>query len=303
MLAMANQNGKVFGSIPGLANRAQVPVPAVEEALQKFMAPDPYSRTKDFEGRRIAEIDGGWRLLTYEKHAAVRHEDERREYMRNLMQKRRSVSNSVSNVSSLLADVSNVSRRYPPLAHADADADVDKENTKSKPLASQVGEIYELYPKKCGRRRALKEIEAAIQRVMDGEYLNEKRTRSEAIEGIKNRTAQFAVSAAGRRGQFTPHPATWFNRSSYLDDPASWSSEEPVHGPAGPDKPSKAQQRVSHNRAAILSGLGLSPEIGRDGPDSQSRPAAGGDQDLEIDFLEGETGGPGVGVPPVLPRR
>lgn len=127
MLAMANKNGKVFGSIPGLANRARVSIEVTEEALRKFMGPDPYSRTKDFDGRRIEEIDGGWRLLTYEKHAAYRHEDERRQYMRELMRKRRSVS-------SPLANVSNVSHGKPPLAHADADADadVDKESTKSK---------------------------------------------------------------------------------------------------------------------------------------------------------------------------
>lgn len=119
MLAMANKNGFVFGSVPGLANRARVPVEAAREALRKFQEPDRDSRTKDFEGRRIEEVDGGWRLLNYAKHRAIRDEEERREYMKNFMRDKRSVS--------------NVSRRKPSLsqAEAEAEAEVDAEAIKS----------------------------------------------------------------------------------------------------------------------------------------------------------------------------
>lgn len=115
MLAMANKKGSVFGSIPGLANRARVPVEAVREAIAKFQQPDPDSRTKDFEGRRIVEIDGGWKLINYEKHRAIRDEEERREYMANLMrEKRRKIR------------VSNVSQSEPPLSQAEAEAETER---------------------------------------------------------------------------------------------------------------------------------------------------------------------------------
>lgn len=120
MLAMANKNGFVFGSAPGLANRARVPIESAREALKKFQEPDADSRTKEFDGRRIEEVDGGWRLLNYHKHRAIRDEEERREYMKNLMREKRSVSN-----------VSNVSRHKPPLSQAEAEADSRSSNSKS----------------------------------------------------------------------------------------------------------------------------------------------------------------------------
>jgi hypothetical protein len=68
MLALAGKTGVVEGSIPGLAHTAGVTIDECEEALRKFKSPDPYSRSKDFEGRRVAEVDGGWRVLNHGKY-------------------------------------------------------------------------------------------------------------------------------------------------------------------------------------------------------------------------------------------
>lgn len=73
MLAMADWNGQVFGSIPGLANRARVTLEECEAALTRFQEPDRYSRTKANEGRRIEAIEGGWRILNHAKFREVRH--------------------------------------------------------------------------------------------------------------------------------------------------------------------------------------------------------------------------------------
>lgn len=79
MLADSNRHGEVFGSVPGLARLALVSLQECEEALAIFLAPDPHSRTKDHEGRRIEEIDGGWRLLNYVKFDRMRSEAEAKE--------------------------------------------------------------------------------------------------------------------------------------------------------------------------------------------------------------------------------
>lgn len=76
MLALADKNGEVQGSIPGLARLSGVPVEAAEAALAKFLAPDKHSRTKDDGGRRIEEIDGGWHLLNHGKYRAMASRDE-----------------------------------------------------------------------------------------------------------------------------------------------------------------------------------------------------------------------------------
>ena len=68
MLALKDQEGIVHASIPGLAKTAGVSVEDCETALKKFLSPDPYSRTKDFEGRRIQERDGGWFLINHAKY-------------------------------------------------------------------------------------------------------------------------------------------------------------------------------------------------------------------------------------------
>lgn len=80
MLAMADRKGRVWAAIPGLASRAKVSIEETESALKRFQAPDKYSRTQDFEGRRIEEIDGGWRLLNHAKYRSIRDEEERRAY-------------------------------------------------------------------------------------------------------------------------------------------------------------------------------------------------------------------------------
>ena len=89
MLSQADRQGRVYASIPGLARIANISIQEVHAALDCFMAPDPYSRTPDNDGRRIEEIDGGWRLLNYAKYDSMRNEAERRDYKREWDRKNR----------------------------------------------------------------------------------------------------------------------------------------------------------------------------------------------------------------------
>lgn len=96
MMAMADQHGYVGASIPGLASRARVALADCITALECFKAPDEYSRTKDYEGRRIADAAGGWVLLNHAKYRAAQSADDRRERSRvamaELRAKRRATS-------------------------------------------------------------------------------------------------------------------------------------------------------------------------------------------------------------------
>lgn len=141
MLAMSDKDGRIWGSIPGLANRAQVPIEAVEQALEKFQAPDNYSRTPDHEGRRIEPIDGGWRLLNHAKYRALRDSEERKEYKREWIKKKRAQEKAVDNVDS----------SRPQYTHTEADTDTDKSkeiviSPKSDPVPYQA--IIDLYHEK-----------------------------------------------------------------------------------------------------------------------------------------------------------
>ena len=116
MLAMADRKGRVWASVPGLANRARVPLEDTEKALATFLAPDRYSRTPDHEGRRIEPIDGGWRLLNHEKYRDMRDEEVRREQNREAQERKRSKS----------ANTLTVSTSKPASAQAEAEADASK---------------------------------------------------------------------------------------------------------------------------------------------------------------------------------
>lgn len=78
MLAMADSKGYVGASVPGIANRARVTVEQAEKALAVFLAPDPRSRSKEHDGRRIAEVERGWVLLNYLKFREQRDQETRR---------------------------------------------------------------------------------------------------------------------------------------------------------------------------------------------------------------------------------
>jgi hypothetical protein len=94
MLAMSDRWGYVGSSVPGLASRARLAVEDVEVALAKFLAPDPYSRSQEHEGRRIEVADRGWTLLNYERFRDMRDEEARKEYERNRKREQRAKDKS-----------------------------------------------------------------------------------------------------------------------------------------------------------------------------------------------------------------
>jgi hypothetical protein len=65
MLAMADHDGLVEGTIPGFASLARVTRKEMEEAVKRLSAPDKDSRTDTENGRRIEPIEGGWRIINY----------------------------------------------------------------------------------------------------------------------------------------------------------------------------------------------------------------------------------------------
>jgi hypothetical protein len=80
MLAMKNRHQIVEASVPGLAKRAGVSINECQASLEKLKAPDPFSRTKENDGRRIEDVEGGWRILNGEKYRDKMSPDELRAY-------------------------------------------------------------------------------------------------------------------------------------------------------------------------------------------------------------------------------
>lgn len=122
MLAMADSKGRVWASVPGLANRARISVDAARSAIATFLAPDPDSRTPDYDGRRIEPIDGGWRLLNHDKYRHIRDEESAKESKRRYINARRAKEREESK------GVENVDRGRD---NAEAEADKTKSTTLS----------------------------------------------------------------------------------------------------------------------------------------------------------------------------
>ena len=119
MLAMADRNGCIVSSIPGLAHRARVSIAECEQALEVFFAPDPYSRTRDYEGRRIIDLEGGgWFLLNYEKFREVQDSERVKESKRRWAAKRRQQMSTV--------DAPVESRQTPSASSSLSSSDLDQ---------------------------------------------------------------------------------------------------------------------------------------------------------------------------------
>lgn len=68
MLAMSDENGFVSTSLPGLVRAANIPKEDFISAIKALESPDEYSRTEEYEGRRVEKIEGGWVILNFKKY-------------------------------------------------------------------------------------------------------------------------------------------------------------------------------------------------------------------------------------------
>lgn len=176
MLAMSDRRGRVWGSIPGLANRARVPVADCETAINKFLAPDKYSRTRtpECEGRRIVEIDGGWRLINYKKYRDIRDKETVREQTAARVAKHRAKKRDVTHVTHGNTKVTPNNDNVSASASAFFDPDLDLEVfTDPESARSMSGSTSE--PRRPVNQKRQEQAEAAC-RVLG--FLNDKTGRN-----------------------------------------------------------------------------------------------------------------------------
>lgn len=96
------------------------------------------------------------------------------------------------------------------------DKDKDKDKDKAKDLKGGAGgilaeDIYAAYPRKQAKQDALRAIAKAMEHATAEHLLAATKAYAEA-------TALWS----DKDREFIPYPATWFNRGSYDDDPATW---------------------------------------------------------------------------------
>lgn len=84
-LAEKDESGFVAASRSGMIRICNVTPEQFDDAEKILSSPDEDSRTPDYEGRRIAKVDGGWIVLNHEKYRLPENEKraKHREYMQN----------------------------------------------------------------------------------------------------------------------------------------------------------------------------------------------------------------------------
>lgn len=197
MLAMADASGNVWGSVPGLARIANITLEQCEEALQCFLSPDSYSRTQDHEGRRVEQVDGGWLLLNHGKYRAVRSAEERREYMRNYMAKRREEERKHAEPLTLPLTKLAMSTEVTPPAPT-------PEKQKHEQQAARFAEFWGIYPCRKGKSEAMKKWKAR----------NLDRIADRIIDDVRKRMKSDRQWTAG----YIPHGSTYVNKSGWEDE-------------------------------------------------------------------------------------
>lgn len=81
--------------------------------------------------------------------------------------------------------------------------------------------LYLEYPRKVAPAKAMKAIRGAIQHLGSGKNAP-RMMPADALEFLLEKVRKFRNSPAGSAGEYTPHPATWFNQARYLDDETEW---------------------------------------------------------------------------------
>ena len=138
LLALADQNGHVDGTVKSLARVSRVSQEDCQKALDCLLGPDPLDRSGVMDGRRIVVDQGGWRLVNHATYRAKMSADERRQRDKERKRQQRGLSAGRPQTSEFVRDVSQ--------AEAEAKAD-QKQKTSTTPSASVGGGGLLMSPK------------------------------------------------------------------------------------------------------------------------------------------------------------
>lgn len=189
MLAIKDRWHVVNSSLPGLADAARVTIEECEDALRVLSSPDPYSRSRDFDGRRIEPCDGGWIILNGEKYRNKMSLDERREYQRIKQREYREMRKSVK----------SCLQSSQQKTHTDTDTDT-KNNNMRKSADLRFSEFWEKYPRKVDKKRA----ERAFKNL----------TKTKQLQAIKDCERRYEKVEK----KYIPYPTTYLHAERWEDE-------------------------------------------------------------------------------------
>lgn len=261
MLALKRRDQCVYASVPGLADAAKVTRKECDAALRTFLAPDIDSRTKDHDGRRIEEIDGGWIILNGDKFDTIRSTEERREYMREYMREKR------ANEKLLTESLANVAEVSPSSTSTSTNSKKqDQKQERAQPSAARppcrFDEFWKLYPNKKGSVKATR-----------AKWVREK-LDAKADEIMAHVRLMIASDDGWGRG-YVPTGATYVNQERWTDVPAQPCNRGSNHGQHKETYAARITRKAIAERASAAL-------------DRPERPDDAGPVDLDVGVLLGK---------------
>lgn len=240
LLVLADRFGSVDMTPAAISRITTIPREIIDAGLAALSQPDPESRSEEAEGRRIVPIDPsrswGWQIVNHAYYASIRTAEERREYQRNWIKKKRASLN-VDNVDPSKSTGVDVD---PSDADADADADAVRDTTAAaqpKPRArarararldaepEELGRLRSAYPRRSGSQPWRRAAQAAHARIADGH------TWAEMIDGARRYAAY--IAATGREGtEFVMQAATFLGPDKHFAQPWTPPPPQPTARPA-----------------------------------------------------------------------
>lgn len=216
MLAMANPDGLVEATLPGISHRAGISKEATKRALEIFEGPDVNSKNPANEGKRIRRVNGGYQILNFEFYRRKDHTSAER--VRRFRER-------------LKQDVTPLQRNESP-SSAPAPA-VKRKQQKSDQSAFDA--FWMAYPKKVGKGAAEKAWRALGP---DAELIQQM---TAALEWQRQQD-QWRKDG----GQFIPNPSTWLNQKRWLDErPAGGNGRSSLSIGAPRPEPSEPVDEVA----------------------------------------------------------
>lgn len=194
MIVLCDADGIIDMTPPAISARTSIPLEIIQKGIEILEKPDPYSRTPDENGCRIALIDShkpwGWYIINHKKYRNLQDADTVRAQTRERVKKHRALKRPVTD--------GNAQKR-----HTNTDTDT---NNKTY-MAESFGQFWVKYPRKVKKQSAFK----AWCRVKPINGLADIIIAS--VEKYKQ-TPDWKKD----NGKFIPHPTSFLNQRRWEDE-------------------------------------------------------------------------------------
>jgi hypothetical protein len=148
MIILCDDSGIVDLTPSAISRRTGIPLEHIESGIETLESEDPYSRTPDENGRRIARLDDhrpwGWRIINHQKYKQMASYEDKKKADRMRIAAKREIKKLKP-----VAVCRNLSQDVADVAHTDTDTDTDTYKKKSKRTKKFIppteGEVQEYF--------------------------------------------------------------------------------------------------------------------------------------------------------------